>query len=477
MLLIQKNRTPAFFTLLSLPSTAMGFALSVQISALSWILSTRYGLAIDEVGLVWAAGPIAGIFGQVMVGLISDKVWFWGGRRRPFILIGGTLAAGMLLALPSIGIISQGMGLDGVVGIAILIALTLDLAINISFNPTRTLIADVTPAGPMRTKGYTWMQTISGSFGVGAYAIGAIWGNYVLIYAGAILVFVISFLPVWFIQEPRELDAGREEFKETNTKGNWISLLADIKPLWGMLVYAPVGMFKKWNGQSLSPGLVEVICLLLTLYGIGAALSKKGKGGEPNRSDLSGFQRLLAAHAFTWMGVQTMFIYLYAFLQDRMGNLGNADLGRVISLSFLLLNAVGALLPAIVLEPGSRRFGKVRVHSWAIASMALGYLGIALLARQPEILWLIMAFLGIGWAATVSLPFAIMSQQVRQAAMGKYMGLFNLSVVLPQLVSSLLIGAWIEEATNKDLIFLICAVCLGLSAMLWFFVEEPSEQV
>ena len=93
MLAIQKKRTNSFFAILSLPSTAMGFALSVQISALSWILSTKFNLAIHEVGLVWAAGPIAGIFGQVIVGMISDEVWFWGGRRRPFILIGGTMAA------------------------------------------------------------------------------------------------------------------------------------------------------------------------------------------------------------------------------------------------------------------------------------------------------------------------------------------------------------------------------------------------
>ncbi len=68
MLNIQKKMSNAFFALLSLPSTAMGFALSVQISALSWILSTKYGLAIHEIGIVWAAGPIAGIIAQPIVG-------------------------------------------------------------------------------------------------------------------------------------------------------------------------------------------------------------------------------------------------------------------------------------------------------------------------------------------------------------------------------------------------------------------------
>ena len=60
----QRSRSPAFFLLLSLPATAMGLALSVQISVLSWILATRYGLEIHEIGLVWAAGPLAGIAGQ-----------------------------------------------------------------------------------------------------------------------------------------------------------------------------------------------------------------------------------------------------------------------------------------------------------------------------------------------------------------------------------------------------------------------------
>ena len=140
MLKIQKKLSNSFFAILSLPATAMGFALSVQIAALSWILSTKYNLDIHDVGLVWAAGPLAGIIGQVLIGVISDKVWFWNGRRRPFIIIGGILASLMLLALPNIGVIQASMGVGGILGIAIVVALTLDLAINISFNPTRSII-------------------------------------------------------------------------------------------------------------------------------------------------------------------------------------------------------------------------------------------------------------------------------------------------------------------------------------------------
>src|SRR5512140_3211889 len=102
----QRRLTNGFYALVSLPSTAMGFALSIQISALSWLLTTELSLDIHQVGIVWAAGPLAGIVGQVIIGLISDRVWFWGGRRRPFILLGGALAALMLVALPNISAVN-----------------------------------------------------------------------------------------------------------------------------------------------------------------------------------------------------------------------------------------------------------------------------------------------------------------------------------------------------------------------------------
>ncbi|MBT8073366.1 MAG: MFS transporter, partial [Xanthomonadales bacterium] len=246
----QKNRTNTFFSLLSLPSTAMGFALSIQISALSWILTTQYKLDIHDVGLVWAAGPLAGIIGQVIIGVISDKVWFWNGRRRPFILIGGVLAALMLLALPNLDVISAGLGVGGILGVAIAVALTLDLSINVSFNPTRSLIADVTRSGDERTKGYTWMQSISGTFGVLAYAIGALFNNYVLIYGGAVIVLLFSVVPTLFITEPRELeadddDAAYADAKHQGSESSMLNMLIAIRPLWGFLVYDVYAMGRR----------------------------------------------------------------------------------------------------------------------------------------------------------------------------------------------------------------------------------------
>jgi maltose/moltooligosaccharide transporter len=427
MLAIQKRLSNIFYIILGLPSTAMGFALSIQIAVLSWILRTKYNLEIDQIGIVWAAGPIAGILGQPIIGLISDKAWFWGGRRKPFIIIGGILAALMIFALPNIDKISNFFGIASIMAVAVTVALTLDLSINISFNPTRSIIADVTPDGQPRTKGYTWMQSISNLFGSGAYLMGALIGNYFLIYAGVVIVLVFSIGPLLFIEEPREL-ASDDKAGE-----------AGIDPVHDKTAEKPA---TQWGE-------------LFKLY---------------------------FAHGFSWLGIQTMFVYMFAFLEQKlpaMQGMPEADrnmrLGQMIGWSFFILNAVGSIWPAFMLEPLSKKLGRVRTHSSMVAIMALGYFGIVFFATNAFMLYSMMVVLTFGWAAVVSLPFAIMSEKVDKSRMGFFMGIFNLSVVLPQLIASSLVGTIIKNAADKGIIFLISGASLAVSAGLWLFVSEKKK--
>ncbi len=484
MLEIQKKLTNTFYVILSLPATAMGFALSVQISALSWILTSKYGLEIHDVGLVWAAGPIAGILGQIIFGVISDKVWFWGGRRRPFIIIGGVLASLALLALPNIDVISSTLGFNGNLGVAIAVALSLDLAINVGFNPTRSIIADVTPEGVERTKGYTWMQTISGTFGVLAYVIGAVWDNYVLIYTGAVLVFILSIFPAFFIEEPRKLGGEEEQKGSVKTKTNWLEIFNDIRPLWGFLLYAVYAITARLMNAKPNKYMIY-FTIVITLYFILEALLKKSGNANKIEKGRIEFRKVLAAHSFTWIGVQTMFVYMFAYVQYKVYGYTdgsaipenvNIEMGHVVSISFLILNAVGAILPAFVLEPVARKIGRVRTHAISITTMAFGYAGMLFFGFSPIVIYILMAVLGIGWASTISLPFAIMSQKVEQSKMGLYMGLFNLSVVLPQLVASFGVGEAVSAAQDKSLIFVIATVTLAVSAVLWFTIKDNDEK-
>ena len=168
-------------------------------------------------------------------------------------------------------------------GVAITVALTLDLSINISFNTTRSIIADVTPEGAPRTKGYTWMQAISNFFGAGAYLISALLGNYILIYVGVAVVFLFSIVPMFFIEEPHEVE-NVEEDNGTATQTNWTALI-----------------------------------------------------------------KIYAAHFFSWLGIQTMFIYTFAFLEQRLNATDAASLGAKIGWLFFILNAAGAVFPIVML--------------------------------------------------------------------------------------------------------------------------------
>lgn len=478
-----------FFALLSLPATAMGFALSVQISALSWILSTKYHLDIHEIGIVWAAGPIAGIIAQPIVGLVSDKLWFLGGRRRPWILLGGILTGLMLLALPNLNIIQQILSADnstqGLLAIAVTVALTLDLSINVSFNPTRSLVADCTPLAD-RSKGYTWMQTVSGTFGVMAYLIAVIWGNETLIYVGMAIAVIFTIIPSLLIEEPRHLGDSDDNPITTDPASTASTSLASdifhaILPLAGFLLYGIYVIIAKLFGIEdpssltligITLSTTEWICVAMQLAALILVLTNTFH--RPHHSNE--FQKILLAHSFTWWGVQTMNIYMFFYVSTKITGLDPAAMEATNSWAFLVRDLIGAILPVLVLNLLAKRIGMTRTHTYSILLMAIGYAIIALFGSNIIIFFFALAIVGIGWASLVSLPFAIMSEHVDQQRMGLYMGIFNLSVVLPQLVASFKMGEVVNAAPDKSIIFTICAICLAISGVLWFAVRNDKRQ-
>jgi MFS family permease len=266
------------------------------------------------------------------------------------------------------------------------------------------------------------MQTISGFWGVMAYVIGATFGNETLISAGVVIVLLFSVFPPLFIVEPKELETAHPNVERLPDAG----------------------------------------------------------------TDWAQFTKICVAHGFSWIGVQTMFVYVIAYIQQKLvpGSLGAeaaADRsGQIISIAFAVLNTVGFLLPAFVLEPIAKRVGRVKTHTVSLAIMSVGYFLIASSARSSSMLYALMAVVGVGWSAIVSLPFAIMSEKVQKARMGLFMGLFNLSVVLPQLLVSLFLGRIIQSAADKSIIFVISGAMLGVSALLWVLVREegtaPNEE-
>ena len=312
-------------------------------------------------------------------------------------------------------------GAQRLIPIALAVATTLDLAINLGFNPTRSIITDVTPDGKARTKGYTWMQTVSGTMGVLAYFIGAWFDNYTLIYVGVFIVLAFSIIPIFFIEEPKTLQADNTD--------------SEINAL---------------DSQA-----------------------------HTQKAEVNELIKIYLANAFSWIGVQTMFVFMFAYASQMLFNTNDSSslddeqknsIGKIIGYSFLILNAVGAILPALVLEPLTKKFGRITVQSTCILIMSIGYALIVFAGKDVTTLYICMAIAGIGWAAIVS-----MSEKVNKQRMGLFMGIFNMSIVIPQLIVSLLIAQFISDAEDKSLIFKISAVSLFLSFLMWRWVKEKKR--
>ena len=489
MLNIQKKMSNAFLALLALPATAVGFALSTQIAALSWILSNKYHLDIHDVAFVWLAGPIAGIFGQVIVGLLSDNVWFMGGRRRPFIMIGGMVSTIAFLALPHIRGISHITGISDVILIASIIALFLDLSVNVTFNPARSIIADLTPEGKVRTSGYVWMQIISGFFGVFAYFLSMVFGNVTLLYIAAVIVFVTAVFPILFIQERKDLEIAKAESKEKY--GVW-QIFEEIFPLYGFLVFGFFSLFYHFFPETLgawhNPVLIAALAYSVV---IGIIIIIQGVKNPTNRNE---FQKIMLAHSFTWVAFQSMFILSGFFIDHQiLPNIGlkgvaanwfaekltgtvqnsGATVGNMVSLGFFILNLIGAIFP-LILQSIAKQIGRVKTYIGALAFSAIGYFYIAYFSKLEFDFYIGMFLVGIGWSAVISIVFAIMSERVNPAKMGLYMGVFNLAVVLPQMMSNGVANV-IKATGNHQLLYIFCGLLVSTSVIFWMFVKEPES--
>jgi MFS family permease len=487
MLNIQKKMSNPFLALLGLPATAVGFALSTQIAALSWILSNKYHLDIHDVAFVWLAGPIAGIFGQVIVGLVSDNVWFMGGRRRPFIIIGGLVSTIAFLTLPHIRTISHITGISDIILIASVIALFLDLSINVTFNPARSIIADLTTEGKVRTSGYVWMQIISGFFGVFAYFLSMVFGNEMLLYIAAGVVFLTAVFPILFIEE-------KKEQAEVKAEGKFgvAQIFKEIFPLYGFLAFGIFSLFYHFFPEALGSihNLVLIAALIYSVL-IGIVIIIQSIKVPSSQTE---FQKIMLAHSFTWVAFQSMFILSGFFIENQiLPNIGlkgvtanwfaerltgaaqtsGATVGNIVSLGFFILNFIGAIFP-LILQSIAKRIGRVKTYICALAFSAIGYFYIAYFSRVEIDFYVGMFLVGIGWSAVISIVFAIMSERVNPAKMGLYMGVFNLAVVLPQMMSNGVANV-IKATGNHQLLYIFCGLFVTTSIVFWMFVKEPES--
>nr|MBA2605460.1 MFS transporter [Acidobacteriota bacterium] len=117
-------------------------------------------------------------------------------------------------------------------------------------------------------------------------------------------------------------------------------------------------------------------------------------------------------------------------------------------LSFAVYN-VGCFLVAFLIPPFAKATSRKMVHFICLALGGLGLLS-TYFAQDKYFLWVGMAGVGIAWASILSMPYVILAGAIKPSRMGVYMGVFNLFIVLPQIVMSLIVPQIYENVLGKD---------------------------
>ncbi len=472
----------------------IGFAL--QNANMSRIFQSL-GSSLDDLPALWVAAPLTGLLVQPVIGHLSDRTWLGRlGRRRPYFVLGAILAALSLFLMP----------LAPVLLFAALLLWMLDASLNISMEPFRAFVGDMLRKD-QHTVGYAVQTAFIGAGAVlGSLIPPALemWGvsnvapdggipdtvRYAFWIGGAALFAAV----LWTVVTTREYSPEEmAEFGETADHPDGDSTIRALAArtfgsslIWiaaGALVVFGVGQWSLekemylLGGLLIAYGLASIIAILLARHGSTNNMLANIVG------DFSGMpsimKRLALVQFFSWSALFIMWIYTtpvvaqYFFGSADPASSGYQNAGNRVGTLFAIYNGVAAVAALTLLPWLSSRIGKARTHMACLLAGAAAYASF-LIIRDPQ--WLILSEIGVGiaWASILAMPYAILASNLPQRKLGIYMGLFNVFIVVPQLLVATVMGSIMKAAFPNEPIWtmLVAAVVMALAALAMTRVNE-----
>ncbi len=371
------------------------------------------GAEIDNLPILWIAAPLTGLLVQPIIGYMSDRTWSprWG-RRRPYFLVGAILSSIALIFIPHSPVLWVAAGLLWI----------LDASINISMEPFRALVADKLPSS-QRSYGFvvqtliigvgTWVASslpwIASKFGASDSApSGVLPASVKVAFAIGAVVFLTSiFYTVFTTKEypPEDMDAFEEEKKKKNSfvsdiLENISGMPLTMKKLGVIQFFSWFAFFTMWTLAN--PALTEHV------FNTPAPIE-------------SAFDMTIAAQSEAYNIANTAFQESSNQVGKYMGIYGLS------SMMFALL---------LVLYTSKRRINRKYVHLFSLIAGGIGFISMYFI---PSSEYLILSFILIGfsWGSVLSMPYAMLSSSVDPNKMGVVMGIFNMFIVIPQIIAAL----------------------------------------
>lgn len=474
------------------------FGFALQNANVSRIFETL-GARVDEIPILWIAGPVTGLLVQPVVGYMSDKTWNRLGRRKPYFLVGALCASAALLVMPNSPALWFAAGMLWI----------MDAAINITMEPMRAFVGDMLP-DDQRTTGFA-VQT----FFIGASSVIGSLLPYLLTNVfhvantapeghvpdsvkwsfglGGVIYLAAVLWTVWKVKEysPEEQRAFHGETEQTaEAAGETVVLepahyyrVGGVVALAGAAFTALIWALRWDKGLYILSGGAIFYGLLqgVTAWRYGAG---KKRGLVELVYDVNNMPRsmrqLALAQMFTWFALFAFFIYATAAVTEH--HFGTTDPKTVaynaganwVGVLMSVYNGVAALA-AFVLPPLARRLSRVRTHALCLGVGGVG-LGSVYFLAEPRWLIVSMIGLGVGWASLLTLPYAILSSVVPYRKMGVYMGMFNFFIVIPQILAAAVLGLLVRTVFHGHAVnaLLLGGLSMILAAGLMLRVhDEP----
>lgn len=402
-------------------------AYALQSANISRIFATL-GADPHSLSYFWILPPLMGILVQPIVGTASDRTWCRFGRRIPYLFVGAAVAVLVMCLLPNSG--SFGMAVSTAMIFGLMALMFLDTSINMAMQPFKMLVGDMVNE-KQKTKAYSIQSFLCNAGSVAGYvfpflftALGiantaapgivpdsVIWSFYV---GAAILILCVIYTTVKVKEwNPEEYAKYNEESigGKSEKSDNWITLLKN----------APATFWKV--------GVVQFFCWAAFMYMwtyTNGTVSQSVWGTTDVTS--CGYQE-----AGNWVGI------CYA------------------------VQAIGSVVWATVLP----RFKNVKM-AYAM-SLVLGGIGFAStpFVHNQYLMFVPFLLIGCAWAAMLAMPFAIVTNALQgYGHMGAYLGLFNGTICLPQIVAAVL-GGTILHLVDSDQgnMMIVAGACLIVGAI------------
>ena len=418
-------------------------AYALQSANISRIFATL-GADPHTLSFFWVLPPLMGMIVQPIVGAMSDKTWCKWGRRKPYLYVGAIVAIIVMALLPNAG--SFNMTVKAALAFGAIMLMLLDTSINMAMQPFKMMVGDMVNE-EQKTE---------------AYSIQSLLCN-----AGSLVGYLFPYIFTWL----------------------------------GVKNIAPEGMIPDSVTWSFYIGAaILILCVLYTgakvkemnpeEYAAFHGIKEEAKEEKSNLIELlfhapKAFWQIGLVQFFSWFAFLYMWTYTTGGIAENVwGTIQTSSAeyqaaGDWTGVLFAV-QAVGSILWALVLP---RIKGTKFAYSLSLVLGAVGFISTYFIHNQ-YMLFVSFLLIGCAWAAMLAMPFAMLTNSLSGKSMGSYLGLFNCTICLPQIVASLvgglilgLVGGDVVDGiqTGQISMLVVAGVSLLLGAVAVFGIKTKRE--